>query len=335
MRLPCSRISPPLLPKRPLIRLNKVLLPAPFGPITATRSPGITARLAPRMISVRPKLLRTSRSSIAGAAAVMPSASRRWISLSISSWMRPHSGTKRRRASSKSSTPTPSTTPAPTQLLQTLAFSGTPAKLQFRPEHLVQLQVVDHLDHRAGPGQRHQRAEQQHQVRPQQLPQLAERRHTQVHHDQAGDAARRVHHHEGEHQAQVQQPGLGQLGQQHQRQHQQHGADDRAEEEHGAAQEGEQQVGARARRTDHLRGDDLEVQRRQPAGDAHEEARGDERDVAHVARVVADEFDALGVVARGVEHAPQRRAREGEHQPPCRRRCRSRSGSTAATAARR
>jgi hypothetical protein len=37
----------------------------------------------------------------------------------------------------------------------------------------------------------------------------------QVHHDQAGDAARRVHHHEQEDQAEVEQPGLGQLRQQH------------------------------------------------------------------------------------------------------------------------
>ena len=38
------------------------------------------------------------------------------------------------------------------------------------------------------------------------------------------------------------------------------------------------------------------------------------RDVAHLLRVVADELDALRVVAHRVEHAAQRRAREGEHQ---------------------
>jgi hypothetical protein len=81
---------------------------------------------------------------------------------------------------------------------------------------------------------------------------LPKERHAQVHHDQAGHAARRVHHHEQEHQAQVQQPGLGQLRQQDRGEHQQHRADDRAEEEDGAAQEGEQQVAARSGCPDRL-----------------------------------------------------------------------------------
>ena len=38
-------------PKRPLIRLNSVDLPAPLGPMMATRSPCCTARFTPRMIS--------------------------------------------------------------------------------------------------------------------------------------------------------------------------------------------------------------------------------------------------------------------------------------------
>src|SRR5256885_6633126 len=46
---------------------------------------------------------------------------------------------------------------------------------------------------------------------------------------------------------------------------------------------------------------------------ASEEARDDEGEVAHALRVVAHELHALGVVAHGVEHAAQRRAREGEH----------------------
>jgi hypothetical protein len=37
--------------------LNSVDLPAPLGPMMATRSPGRTAKLTPRMISVLPKLL--------------------------------------------------------------------------------------------------------------------------------------------------------------------------------------------------------------------------------------------------------------------------------------
>ena len=71
MSCPCSRICPLLAPKRPLIRLNRVDLPAPLGPMIATRSPARTARLAPRMISVLPKFLRSSRSSTASGAALM------------------------------------------------------------------------------------------------------------------------------------------------------------------------------------------------------------------------------------------------------------------------
>ena len=65
MRWPLSSTSPLVGAKRPLIRLNSVDLPAPLGPITAMRSPAFTARLAPRMISVLPKLLRRSFSSSA------------------------------------------------------------------------------------------------------------------------------------------------------------------------------------------------------------------------------------------------------------------------------
>ena len=65
MRWPFKITSPLVGAKRPLMRLNSVDLPAPLGPMMATRSPGATARLAPRMISVLPKLLRKSRSSSA------------------------------------------------------------------------------------------------------------------------------------------------------------------------------------------------------------------------------------------------------------------------------
>src|SRR6218665_1597788 len=74
MRWPFSSTSPLLGTKRPLIRLNSVDLPAPLGPMMAPRSPGATAKLAPRMISVLPKLLRRSRSSSAGPASFAPMA---------------------------------------------------------------------------------------------------------------------------------------------------------------------------------------------------------------------------------------------------------------------
>jgi hypothetical protein len=65
MRLPLSRTWPLVAPNRPLMRLKSVDLPAPLGPMIATRSPGATARLVPRMISVLPKDLRRSLSSTA------------------------------------------------------------------------------------------------------------------------------------------------------------------------------------------------------------------------------------------------------------------------------
>src|SRR5574343_887347 len=65
MASPFNRISPLVIGSRPLIRLNSVDLPAPLGPIRATRSPAFTASSAPRMISVLPKDLRTLRNSSA------------------------------------------------------------------------------------------------------------------------------------------------------------------------------------------------------------------------------------------------------------------------------
>jgi hypothetical protein len=187
-------------------------------------------------------------------------------------------------------------------------------ELQLRPERRIQLQVVHHLDHGGRPQQRDERGEGQREVADPQFLQPPERGDPQVHHDQAGDAAGRVHHHEQEDQPQVQQPGLGELRQQHEGQHQQHAADDGAEEDGGAAQEREEQVRAGAVAAHDLRGHDLEVQRREPARDAGEKGGDHERQVAHLLRVVADELHPLGVVAHRVEHAPERRAGEGEHE---------------------
>ena len=68
----------------------------------------------------------------------------------------------------------------------------------------------------------------------------------QIHHDQAGDAARRIHHHQHEDEAEIELPGLGHLGEEREADDHQHRADDRPKEEGRAAEEGEQQVGAGA-----------------------------------------------------------------------------------------
>src|SRR5690242_17672504 len=50
----------------PVIRLNRVVLPAPFGPIIAWRSPGITRSVTSRVACRPPKLLHSPLSSNAG-----------------------------------------------------------------------------------------------------------------------------------------------------------------------------------------------------------------------------------------------------------------------------
>jgi hypothetical protein len=63
-----------------------------------------------------------------------------------------------------------------------------------------------------------------------------------------------------------------------------------------------------------LGGDDLEVDRREPARDAGEERRQHELEEAHDVRVVADELGALGVVADRVGDAAERGLGEREHR---------------------
>jgi len=46
--LPNSSTCPALDGKIPVIRLNSVVLPAPFGPMIALRSPGMILNVTPR-----------------------------------------------------------------------------------------------------------------------------------------------------------------------------------------------------------------------------------------------------------------------------------------------
>src|ERR1043165_6429597 len=54
--LPNSRTCPALDGKIPVIRLNSVVLPAPFGPMIALRSPGMILNVTPRTACRPPKL---------------------------------------------------------------------------------------------------------------------------------------------------------------------------------------------------------------------------------------------------------------------------------------
>ena len=59
MRSPQKEIAPASGANDPAIMLNKVVLPAPFGPITAKISPGFTSRLTPSTASKPRKRLVT------------------------------------------------------------------------------------------------------------------------------------------------------------------------------------------------------------------------------------------------------------------------------------
>src|SRR6266436_5175254 len=69
-RSPFSSMRPVASGTRPVIALKSVVFPAPFGPITATTSPGATSRLTPDKALSPPKPTDTSRSasSLAGVA---------------------------------------------------------------------------------------------------------------------------------------------------------------------------------------------------------------------------------------------------------------------------
>ena len=198
--------------------------------------------------------------------------------------------------------------------IDSLAVQGHADELQLRAQCLVELGVINHLDQRPAAGEHGQSGAGKRQIGSPEPAQFPECRHAQIHHDQTGQPARRIHHHEEENQAQIKQPGLGQLGKKHQGNNHQDRAEDRSEKERGPAEKGEQKIGARARRADDFGRDHLEIQCRQSAGNTREQARKHEGHIAHRMRVVADEFNPLRVVAHGVEHAPERRASQREHQ---------------------
>ena len=68
--LACDEIFPPLAGSTPVIRLNIVLLPAPFGPIRATISLAFTSNDTLLTATTPPNCLRASRTSSSAAGAV-------------------------------------------------------------------------------------------------------------------------------------------------------------------------------------------------------------------------------------------------------------------------
>ena len=212
MRWPLRRISPLVGPKRPLMRLKSVDLPAPFGPMMATRSPGATARSQPRMISVLPNDLRSPLSSMAQGAAhagslnVMSPRSRpgprpscgEATAAVLEGEEADHGHGQRRRASSR----------------RCALSSVRPRKRSVDLAAGVELQAIHHLDQRGEAGEHHERRRREQRVPAPEPMQLRVRGDAQIHHHQAGDAARRVHHHEQEDEAEVELPRLRDLGEQ-------------------------------------------------------------------------------------------------------------------------
>src|SRR6218665_2646648 len=148
MRWPFNSTSPLLGTKRPLIRLNSVDLPAPLGPMMATRSPGATAKLAPRMISVLPKLLRRSRSSSAGPASFALMAGACLLVRMFDFFLNPAPAAHKPAAAQFKQTEArdhPQAGAGPTA--RAVGVQRCPQEAQHRPERSIELQVVGHLHH--------------------------------------------------------------------------------------------------------------------------------------------------------------------------------------------
>ena len=223
MRWPLSRISPLVGAEAAADEVEQRRLAGAVRADDRDALAGCTARSVPRMISVLPKLLRRSL-QLDGArhGAHVGCSPRAALPRRLESRPRSRPGSRPTRARSGAArtrtapTPISSTTqPRRASSTRSCVSSVRPRKRSVEPSAAFELQVIDHLDQRG-------RADQQHQRRRPSAPtyqrqsrrELAERGDAQVHHDQAGDAARRVHHHEQEDQAEVEQPGLGELGQQ-------------------------------------------------------------------------------------------------------------------------
>ena len=80
MSSPKKRIVPEEGGKSPVMQLNSVVLPAPFEPSTARRSPGRTVMVTSVNAASAPNIRVTPRSSNAAPA---PTANRRWAVLSM------------------------------------------------------------------------------------------------------------------------------------------------------------------------------------------------------------------------------------------------------------
>ena len=134
-----------------------------------------------------------------------------------------------------------------------------------------------------------------------------------MHHQKAGDATRREHHHRDEDQSEIELPHRRQIAEAERKKGDKDGADDRPDKEADAADIGGEQHRSRLHGAKIGRIGDLEVDGRERSGDAGKESRKAEREIAHNVRIVTDELHPLGIVAHRIAHPAQWRAGEGVH----------------------
>jgi hypothetical protein len=96
--------------------------------------------------------------------------------------------------------------------------------------------VVDHFNHGTSANERHKCREEKTKITDPNLFQFAKCRHAQIHHDEAGNATRGIHHHEQEQQSKVQQPCFCKFRQQDKGKHHQNTTNDGAKEKSRATQ---------------------------------------------------------------------------------------------------
>ena len=228
-------------PKRPLIRLKSVDLPAPLGPMIAWRSPAGTARSTPRMISVGRTLGTPSSSSAShgpggvvggggGRARAHVGLSR--IQSSISTWTASHCALKAapvvlERAPARQEH---RARRAP-RCWRAWCRTGSRRAARDRPCPTFKRHVVISSISITAPNARHQRRQDHAEVGVAQAAELPELHHAQVHQDQARQPARREHHEQDEEHAEVELPRLRELRQGDGEDHEHDRAQDRAEEE--------------------------------------------------------------------------------------------------------
>ena len=166
--------------------------------------------------------------------------------------------------------------------------------------------MVNHFYQRTCAGQHQQRSDKKPGIGDAQSTECAGFDNANIHHDESGKTAGRIHHHEKKNHAQIKQPGFGQFRQQHKRQHHENAAQNWAKKESGSAEERKQQISAGARRAYHFGRDDFKIQGAESTGNACKKSCNDESPVAHLLGVVTNELYALRVVTHCIKNAAQR-----------------------------